>query len=637
MLQRIETKSNTLTHSIAVFSSLYRDQQHFIQHLDKINEETGLDQLPYRKTQQLTHVAAQLIESSSENNNDEPVAGESLYQPGIANTALGNSKNLTQTYAACIRTFRKAASVTMEQGRPSSELEFSTTFFPEKYSISHPFGSSLIFYSKNISLSQSGISVEKYLFQYSASSRHWCWITLQLRSSVMLDDWKSVMSALPIGLTRYWTEAPRSLRDTIERILSEVDEVDQTMDLALEPPESDRESQPRIILSSRATELHDQSPRFPLASDFSLGSWPFWQEREVALLYRREFQEWVASVNGRLCFYYVWTPDKVETFFTTIKGYHALKDVPGVANFYGLVLDDSRKFVKGYLIESSTSQIAYVGELLQGFVPWERRERWAREFVNIIASVHEKGLQLNDAALELWAWLLDDNDLPVLQKWSTEMPQKINTSGFVPPECRNGLSQGAIVSLQFSRYTDLFHLGSLLWQLANCCAAPMEQDFCRRNECPIRLRTRCHEEHRNPVTLPPCEDPDVPIYYHGLIAVCRFRDPRLRRSAASLLKYFPSQEELNGRLQKCLRDKFGRGVFNVPRCFSSEGVPFMVWCDECGRAIADGIYHCKICNLDNFDLCSLCVEKGVHCFNDTHDLVLTTWRNGIRTIMDKTT
>lgn len=55
-----------------------------------------------------------------------------------------------------------------------------------------------------------------------------------------------------------------------------------------------------------------------------------------------------------------------------------------------------------------------------------------------------------------------------------------------------------------------------------------------------------------------------------------------------------------------------------------------LFCDDCGSKILnwDAHYHCSICYDDDFDICQECVDKGVHCSSDEHQLVKRCVKNG---------
>ncbi|KAI0388386.1 hypothetical protein F5Y17DRAFT_222083 [Xylariaceae sp. FL0594] len=47
------------------------------------------------------------------------------------------------------------------------------------------------------------------------------------------------------------------------------------------------------------------------------------------------------------------------------------------------------------------------------------------------------------------------------------------------------------------------------------------------------------------------------------------------------------------------------------------------WCDVCtlGISKAESYYHCKACNVGNFDVCTDCNAVGASCLGDDHELL----------------
>ena len=53
-----------------------------------------------------------------------------------------------------------------------------------------------------------------------------------------------------------------------------------------------------------------------------------------------------------------------------------------------------------------------------------------------------------------------------------------------------------------------------------------------------------------------------------------------------------------------------------------------VHCDECGEMAYHLHYHCYVCRMGNFDLCSDCVGQGIHCYVPEHKLVKRILKSG---------
>lgn len=55
---------------------------------------------------------------------------------------------------------------------------------------------------------------------------------------------------------------------------------------------------------------------------------------------------------------------------------------------------------------------------------------------------------------------------------------------------------------------------------------------------------------------------------------------------------------------------------------------FCIDCNKCGRSIANGHYHCSICENGDYDLCPQCVTAGATCGGDGHWLIKRIVKDG---------
>lgn len=179
--------------------------------------------------------------------------------------------------------------------------------------------------------------------------------------------------------------------------------------------------------------------------------------------------------------------------------------------------------------------------------------------------------------------MLDENDVPQLFLPNAAVYRCINADGDMPPEFRRGLVREECPEPQSTcnKRADIFRLGMILWLLASSEAVPVSSHFCHRTSCTFGPRCRCTAEHVNPVELPACLGSEIPIYYQGLIMICRNRRPMDRRTARDLLKHSPSAWELRERAAEAARSQTSTDNSQYPAGFS-------MWCDEGGELIIEG-------------------------------------------------
>ncbi|KAF3933141.1 hypothetical protein ABW19_dt0204152 [Dactylella cylindrospora] len=55
---------------------------------------------------------------------------------------------------------------------------------------------------------------------------------------------------------------------------------------------------------------------------------------------------------------------------------------------------------------------------------------------------------------------------------------------------------------------------------------------------------------------------------------------------------------------------------------------FLVYCNNCQKTIHGEHYHCSVCDKGDYDLCSPCVDNGVHCTDSEHWLIKRSFDKG---------
>jgi hypothetical protein len=300
-----------------------------------------------------------------------------------------------------------------------------------------------------------------------------------------------------------------------------------------------------------------------------------------------------------------------HTFLDALRLHLALRNCANVSEFYGIVLDDSRSYLSGYLYERPP--IICLGRVIAAanaegtIIPWQVRERWALEITCIVSSVHRKTIPL--AALGLNSYGLRADGSVVLVRFQTSTEQMRNKNGFLPPELRHSRDRvDAIDRLPpvNELRVNIFQLGYVLWLLADHRKTQSGR-FCAMAACTSFPRLLCSNEHTNPVQLPPLRN--IPAYFVEIINKCRAADPAARPPAQDLIKAFPSMREEDASI-----------AANIANSFSDRVSFFWTQCDECGEDCRNFHYHCNICYAGDFDLCSACFDNGVRCLDPTHQL-----------------
>ncbi|KAL6881260.1 serine/threonine protein kinase [Trichoderma novae-zelandiae] len=210
------------------------------------------------------------------------------------------------------------------------------------------------------------------------------------------------------------------------------------------------------------------------------------------------------------------SPDTVEEFLYEVNALNGLRFSRHVIDFYGVVVDDNDEHVKGLLI-SFAGQGALIDIIFENCkendfgLPWETRERWARQIVQGLADVHESGFVQGDFTLS--NIVIDDNgDAKII-----DINRRGCPVGWEPPEATALIESNQRLSMYIGVKSDLYQLGMVLWGLAMLEDEP--------------------ETQGRPLMLGP--EINVPDWYRQMTEICLSDDPRMRLQAASLLRMFP--------------------------------------------------------------------------------------------------
>ena len=209
-------------------------------------------------------------------------------------------------------------------------------------------------------------------------------------------------------------------------------------------------------------------------------------------------------------------PDSVDEFLYEVNALSELVDAQNVIQLKGLVVNEDKSLIKGLLL-SYADQGALIDILYDSKeghiprVPWERRERWAKQIVQGLANIHEAGFVQGDFTLS--NIVIDDND----EAQIIDINRRGCPVGWESPEMVPLVESGQRLSMYIGVKSDLYQLGMVLWALA------MEKDEPERQPRPLKLDDA---------------EADVPNYYQDLAAICLAEKSKQRMAAKDLLALF---------------------------------------------------------------------------------------------------
>ncbi|KAL8993481.1 MAG: hypothetical protein Q9169_006313 [Polycauliona sp. 2 TL-2023] len=309
-------------------------------------------------------------------------------------------------------------------------------------------------------------------------------------------------------------------------------------------------------------------------------------------------------------------------FLYDIRAFHCMDGAPGFTKFIGVVTDDGGIYLKGYLLDFPEARWNLIQMAGTPSIAWERREKWAFQLIQGLSQMHRQGFVVG--GLTTWAAPLIVEHTDSVQFWYLKQHvvagQKFGA--YYPSEFRyvrdmSPTADTADSPLVTSKM-DIFHLGLMFWLLAENEPITRTSPVCMRKNCDSANDDSCDLSHAEPITLPQLPA-SVPQYFRDMIDDCRAEEPSSRPAAWELLQRFPAASD---RLQQ-----LEIGGSQIPQWPGSGTLETgfrrsKVSCDFCDSSpLSLPIFHCKVCDIDNFDLCQACFEAGRHCYEKDHYLV----------------
>ena len=327
---------------------------------------------------------------------------------------------------------------------------------------------------------------------------------------------------------------------------------------------------------------------------------------------------------------------------------HLLQGIFGVSPVLGILIDDE-EIATAFLCELPfKGRLSHFMTDVDRFgqsVTLERRMKWCKQVVQVVAEAQNKGLvigTLHNTPDPPFGIDNDDNVMlfRLISRYFAFAPHQ---GGTLPPE----LSHLASTSCLIPAYpgSDIYHLGQLLWRIAIKKVLPTRSYFCRIAGCHMKYDV-CTEPHADPIQLPLNKE-QFPRYLIDIVDACRLEDPEKRPSALELLGMFPSfQDREESEVCTTAVPTFAIGGtcqdeearFDEPeRPQRSDAIPTryiervedleeryvlsLAGCDICGDLTAQLSFHCNTCSSGDYDLCPRCFSEGRHCLNQDHYLL----------------
>ena len=520
----------------------------------------------------------------------------------------------------------------MVSPEPASPFEVSQNFFPETYTTDLQIAaSSLLVTSFHEESSSDDFKPNCYRLFYFKSARQWRRLSISIdvcRSSIYWRATKISQFEYSTSDALYLTGAasiPCSLLAQIKMFLAEVEDLDEDAHfrLHLSSHNTIQEQHNKSELRSyvAANQMLEASRAILTFLD-DLGCPRYFEKELTQIALLQPPNCFVTFVNGVLVRETKFArPLPSEEMLYNIQLLRCMNGIPGFAKLAGIVVDITGKHLKSYLVEfPKTRWNIIIDEIPQNLsISWERREKWARNLIEMVSLVHSKGFVVGTLS-SLWRRFLVD-DLDFLHFWTFKKRFFMgNVLGcYYPPEYLHFQnippSTYEAECPKITPKTDIYHLGLFLWRLAENLLPPQQlSPVCTREGCNIPLGSSCDPSHINPITLPRLRA-NIPQYYQDIINLCRAKDPNERPAAWRLLKLFPSRSDAESLETKAsITQNLHTNILG--NAFSNH-----CFCDHCRKRVRLSFFHCNTCQTGDYDICQVCFDKGLHCHDRDHWLV----------------
>ena len=516
----------------------------------------------------------------------------------------------------------------------ATAFELSENFFPEAYTMDSQIPRSCVIVVSSYEYSRTHESITNiYKILYLAAYRRWQWLSLSVEIPCSSMYRAAIQTTQRSGCRQWQTPTmgsagllPYSVIKMFQGFLCENQHIVDQSKLCVSLSDCDTISLLPSTTPISSSTLPDLESTDALCRLHDLGCCRFDENDVVQLEIVDPPMIFCSSLvgNGRLVYEIKSIkPEPAPEMLYNIRVLHCMNGRAGCTRLAGIVTDQSQRHLKSYLIDVPQARWNLVQVAGDSSISWERRERWAFQLVQGIRQIHLQGFTIG--GLTIWsAPVVDHTDSVRFWYFKERFVMGRTLGAYYPPEFRflRDLSRATDHknSPVVTSKTDIFHLGLLLWLLAENKPQAQDSPVCGRLNCGEREKRRgiCDLSHAEPIALPTLAE-TVPQYFRSIVDACRAENPRERPAAREILQMFPfpvkpigSDHRLEPQTQPDVK-----ALAEAMRIWS-------VSCDYCrAKNLPMPFYSCKICRNGDFDMCQKCYDDGRHCSDNFHLLAET--------------
>ena len=518
--------------------------------------------------------------------------------------------------------------------RVATSLELSENYFPEAYTVDSQIPRSCLVTISSFEQSRTCDSITNvYKVLYLASYRRWRWLSLaiEIPSSSMYQattrtTQQSHGRGWDIPMISSARLLPYSLLKKLQGSFCEAQEVHDNSTVCLSLSEGDIMKPPRLLPPSASILTSTPTGSTALAGLHDLGCDRFDEEDVIQHEMVDPPSTFYSSLIGSGKPVYEIKSIGSEPspgMLYNIRVLHCMRGTAGCSRLIGIVTDHSQTYLKSYLIDVPRARWNLIHAAGDTSISWERREKWAYQLVHGIRRIHAQGFTIGSLPLMTMP-VIDDTDSVRFWSFKERFVTGRTIGGYYPPEFRyvRNMSQTTIQSdsPKVTSKTDIFHMGTLLWLLAENKLQTRSSPVCGRMKCGAHGEDGVTFDlsHMEPIALPVLAD-SVPQYFQNIVDACRAEDPRERPAARAILQMFPfpiTPASYNQGFEHQTQPNM-ETVTKAMRIGS-------VTCTHCHtKAILMPFYSCNVCRSADFDMCQRCYDRGMHCSDNSHLLAET--------------
>lgn len=497
------------------------------------------------------------------------------------------------------------------------------------YSVDTSLPSSCLIVTKSFEQSVCGAyKINQYNLFYRRSPRHWCRLTASIKIHRSSRYWMATQTlrdetyTKERGIFLRCAPLPYSLMRQVQTLL-QTEDMPEDANLCCSLTSGDEIVKEKYNLDPRSlltATLPTRKSLESLAFLDDLGCRKIFENEVTQIEMLDSRGGFVSCFHGRAVLERKFGSQVPEAnLLYNIQVLHCMRDLAGYAKLVGVVVDSAGKYVKGYLIEPPRARWKLDQVAGNTRSSWTRREKWAKSLVRGVSQLHARGFAVGSLSSTRLPVVLDGSDAVSFYFFNQRFHVGDKAGAYYPPEFLHLRDSPLTTSEEDCPYmttkADVFHLGLILWLLAENVTRTNTSPVCIRERCNEKAAPPCDESHIDPIALPRLPE-SIPQYYRDIIDACRAEQPNERPSARSLLELFPQTREAppfrldSSGYQPNQLDSVGRSV--LPD----------VNCDRCRKRYILGLsFHCGVCHMGDFDICQACYDAGVHCYEEDHLLV----------------